>query len=90
MHEVETTGKQHFNLALTSARRKYYVDASYHIERAIELIPYLSPIWRLAVKIELMRGRYDIAQQRLKEGLLRFPNETYLASLEPEQNRNTP
>jgi len=90
LHEIETTGKQHFNLALTSARRKYYVDASYHIERAIELIPYLSPIWRLAVKIELMRGRYDIAQQHLKEGLLRFPNETYLASLEPELNRNTP
>ena len=90
LHEVETTGKQHFNLALTSARRKYYVDASYHIERAIELIPYLSPIWRLAVKIELKRGRYDIAQQHLKESLLRFPNETYLASLEPELNRNTP
>jgi tetratricopeptide (TPR) repeat protein len=88
LHEVETTGKQHFNLALTSARRTYYVDASYHIERAIELIPYLSPIWRLAVKIELKRGRYDIAQQHLKEGLLKFPNETYLASL--ELNRNTP
>ena len=88
LHEVETTGKQHFNLALTSARRKYYVDASYHIERAIELIPYLAPIWRLAVKIELKRGRYDIAQQHLEEGLLRFPNETYLASL--ERNRNTP
>jgi tetratricopeptide (TPR) repeat protein len=88
LHEVETTGKQHFNLALTSARRKYYVDASYHIERAIELIPYLAPIWRLAVKIELKRGRYDIAQQYLEEGLLRFPNETYLASL--ERNRNAP
>lgn len=86
LHEVETTGKQHFNLALTSARRKYYVDASYHIEQAIGLVPYLAPIWRLAVKIELKRGRYDIAQQHLKEGLLRFPNETYLASLKPNRN----
>lgn len=88
LHEVETTGKQHFNLALTSSRRRYYTDASYHIERAIELIPYLAPVWRLAVKIELKRGRYDIAQQHLEEGVQMFPNETYLASL--ALNRNAP
>jgi len=86
LHEAETTGKQHFNLALTSARREYYVDASYHIERAIELIPYLAPVWRLAVKIELKRDRYEIALQHLEEGLRRFPNETYLASLELDRS----
>jgi len=90
LHEAETIGKQHFNLALTSARRQYYADASYHIERAIELIPYLAPAWRLAVKIELKRGRFDTAQEFLEEGLRRFPNETYLASMALELNPDVP
>ena len=89
-NEAETIGKQHFNLALTSARRQYYADASYHIERAIELIPYLAPAWRLAVKIELKRGRFDTAQEFLEEGLRRFPNETYLASMALVLNPDVP
>jgi tetratricopeptide (TPR) repeat protein len=89
LHEHEVNGKQHFNLALTSARREYYTDASYHIERAIELIPYLAAVWRLAVKIELQRGRHDVAQEYLEKGLERFPQERYLASLGAELNRDS-
>ncbi len=88
LHELETSGKQHFNLALTSACHEYYADASYHIERAVELIPYIPAVWRLAVKIELKRRRYDFARKYLEQGVQMFPNERYLASLAEELNRD--
>ena len=81
LHELEAKGKQHFNLALASARAGLWVDASFHCERALDLAPHLEAAWRLAVKVELKRGRYEVARMRLLEGQRRFPREPFLAQL---------
>lgn len=63
----ELKGKQHFNLALSSARKGLWADANFHIEAAIRIIPYLPEPWRLAVKIALASGEFHLAERRLEE-----------------------
>lgn len=84
LQEAETRGKEHYNLALTSARKGQWTDASFHASLAIELAPYEEAVWRLAVKIALRSGRHVEAERLLAEAAKRFPDEQYLSKLAAE------
>jgi len=84
LYEIELKGKQHYNLSLASARNKLWKDANYHIEKALELIPYLPEPWRLAVKLAIALEDYDTAISRLTEALKAFPNDSFLLAMQAE------
>ncbi len=84
LQEAEVRGKEHYNLALTSARKGQWADASYHASRAMELAPYEEAAWRLAVKVALRGGRFAEAESLLAEAALRFPGEQYISKLAAE------
>ncbi len=60
-YQRELLGKQHYNLALSSAREKYWADAKHHISQSLALIPYFPEVWRLAVKIAISSEDYKFA-----------------------------
>jgi len=84
LHRIERDGKEHFNLALSSARKGYWTDAEYHTGKALALIPYLPAPWRLAVKLALSREEWELARERVKHGLAAIPEDTYLRRMAEE------
>ena len=81
---TDKDGKEHYNLALSSARKGHWADAEFHITRAITLIPYLPEPWQLAVKLALMQERWQLAQEHLKRSLVAVPEDTQLQRLADE------
>jgi len=84
LYQVELKGKQHYNLSLASARNNLWKDADYHIQKALEFIPYLPEPWRLAVKLAIAVEDYDTALSRLDEALKAFPNDSFLLAMQAE------
>lgn len=84
LHSIERNGKEHYNLALSSARRGHRADAEFHIDRALALIAYLPAPWRLAVKLALQQQQWELAKERVEKGLAVVPDDTYLQTLADE------
>ena len=81
---AELRGMEHFNLALTSARKEHLADAQYHASTALELAPYEAAVWRLAIKIALKRGKLAEAEKMMGEAVKRFPEDQFISKLAAE------
>lgn len=81
LQEAEARGKEHFNLALRSARKGMLEDAAYHARIALEKAPYEAAVWRLSLKIALKRGDFSLAEAYLETAASRFPEDLYIAGL---------
>ncbi len=77
-YQTELKGKQHFNLALSSARKGYWTDANFHVEKALKLVPYLAEPWRLAVKIATATEDYDLAGRRASCAMAFVPEDAFI------------
>ena len=75
--------KEHYNIALRSARREEHAYAIDEARRAVELAPYLSAPYRLLVKLHIETGALDDARHWFFRARGRFPNEDSIAVLEP-------
>ena len=84
LHAAELRGMEHFNLALTSARKEHLADAFYHASLALELTPYEVAVWRLAIKIALKSGKLPEAEKMLGEAVKRFPEDQFISKLASE------
>ncbi len=84
LRAAELRGMEHFNLALTSARKDHLADAQYHADIALELAPYEVAIWRLVIKIALKSGKLAEANKMLIEAVKRFPEDQFISKLAAE------
>lgn len=84
LQAAELHGMEHFNLALTSARKCHLADAQYHAGIALELAPYEVAAWRLAIKISLKSGKFAEAENMLAEAANRFSEDQFISKLASE------
>lgn len=78
----DNAAKEHFNIALRSARRSEFKYAIEELLKAIELAPHLSSPYRLLVKIYLEIPDMDNARSWFKIARKKFKDESSITALE--------
>jgi tetratricopeptide (TPR) repeat protein len=78
----DSAAKEHFNIALRSARRSEFRYSVDELLKAIDLAPYLSSPYRLLIKVYLEIGEQDNARIWYEFAKNRIANDSSIAAIE--------